>query len=96
MATNNKIELAKLLADLRRTNRQQSGLNKKLTPISHADAYKVAHLVEKELGWDVGGWKIAATNTTMQRALRTKTPIYGRVYSQFIMKSPVEINFDNL
>ena len=96
MATNNKIELAKLLADLRRTNRQQSGLNKKLTPISHADAYKVAHLVEKELGWDVGGWKIAATNTTMQRALRTNTPIYGRVYSQFIMKSPVEINFDDL
>ncbi len=96
MATNNKIELAKLLADLRRTNRQQSGLNKKLTPISQADAYKVAHLVEKELGWDVGGWKIAATNTQMQRALRTNSPIYGRVYSQFIAESPVEISFDNL
>ena len=81
MATNNKIELAKLLADLRRTNRQQSGLNKKLTPISHADAYKVAHLVEKELGWDVGGWKIAATNTTMQRRcerIRLYTGVFTR------------------
>tara|TARA_B100000242_G_scaffold203929_1_gene147880 strand:- start:869 stop:1654 length:786 start_codon:yes stop_codon:yes gene_type:complete len=96
VAINNKIELAKLLADLRRTNRQQSGLHKKLTPISQADAYKVAHLVEKELGWNVGGWKIAATNRQMQRALRTNTPIYGRVYSQFITKSPVEISFDNL
>jgi len=96
VTTTNQTVLAKLLADLRRVNRQQSGLLNKLTPTSYADAYKVAHLVEKELGWDVGGWKIAATNTTMQRALRTNTPIYGRVFSQFITKSPVEINFDNL
>ena len=60
---NNQIVPTKLLADLRRNNRQQSGLHKKLNPISQADAYKVAHLVEKELGWDVGGWKMAATNT---------------------------------
>ena len=96
VTTDDKRALAKLLADLRRNNRQQSGLHNKLIPTTQADAYKVAHLVEEELGWDVKGWKIAATNTEMRKALRTNTPIYGRVYSQFIKKSPVEIDFDNL
>ena len=85
MATNNKIELAKLLADLRRTNRQQSGLHKKLTPISHADAYKVAHLVEKELGWDVGGWKIAATNTKCKRSAANELRLYTGVFTRNLL-----------
>ena len=32
----------------------------------------------------------------MQQALRTETPIYGRVYSQCIKQSPFTINFDDL
>lgn len=88
--------LAILLARLRKDNLQQSGLDKELIPRTKADAYRVAHLVEKELGWEVKGWKIAATNSEMQQALRTDTPIYGRVYSQCIKQSPFTINFDDL
>jgi hypothetical protein len=37
-------------------------------------------LVAEELGWPVLGWKIAAMKQEMQQALRTDSPIYGRVY----------------
>ena len=89
-------ELAVLLAELRRDNLQQSGLDESLVPPTKADAYRVALLVEQELDWEVKGWKIAATNTEMQKALRTDTPIYGRVYTQFIKQSPFSVNFDDL
>ena len=96
MEIKNQRALATLLARLRKEKIQQSGLKEELIPPSKEVAYRVAHLVEQELGWKVKGWKIAATNTEMQRALRTDTPIYGRVYSQFIKQSPVTVNFDDL
>ena len=96
MEIKNQRALATLLARLRKGNLQQSGLTEDLIPPSKEIAYRVAHLVERELGWEVKGWKIAATNTEMQLALRTDTPIYGRVYSQFIKQSPVTVNFDEL
>ena len=89
-------ELAKLLARLRKERQQQSGLKANLIPPTRADAYRVAYLVEQELGWEVNGWKIAATNMEMQQALRTDTPIYGRVYKQFVKPSPCFLNFENL
>jgi 2-oxo-hept-3-ene-1,7-dioate hydratase len=89
-------ELAKLLAGLRKERQQQSGLNVNLIPPTRVDAYRVAFLVEQELGWEVSGWKIAATNMEMQQALRTDTPIYGRVYKQFVKQSPCLVNFEHL
>ena len=53
-------ELARLLATLRREGRQQNGLDPQLVPPDNATAYRVAAMVEEELGWDVPGWKIAA------------------------------------
>ena len=73
-------ELARLLASLRRDGRQQSGLDPRLVPPDKATAYRVAALVAEELGWPVGGWKIAAMKEEMQKALRTDSPIYGRVF----------------
>ncbi len=74
-------ELARLLATLRREGRQQSGLDPRLLPPDKATAYRVARMVEEELGWPVLGWKIAAQKEEMQRQLRTDSPIYGRVYA---------------
>lgn len=74
-------ELARLLASLRREGRQQSGLDQQLVPPDKATAYRVARMVEEELGWPVLGWKIAAQKEEMQRQLRTDSPIYGRVYA---------------
>jgi 2-keto-4-pentenoate hydratase len=80
--------LARLLADLRRSGRQQSGLDRRLVPPDAATAYRVAALVGEELGWPVVGWKIAAAKTEMQQALRTDSPIYGRVFAPLIKLSP--------
>ena len=88
--------LAELLADLRRQGRQQSGLDPALTPPDTETAYRVARMVEEELGWEVAGWKIAATNAKMQHALRTDSPIYGRVYAPNIRPSPVAVDYPTL
>lgn len=85
---NRQQALAVLLAQLRRDGQQQSGLDATLTPQDTVSAYQVAAMVEKELGWEVLGWKIAATNETMQRALRATSPIYGRVYAPNVVASP--------
>jgi 2-keto-4-pentenoate hydratase len=84
-------DLARRLARLRRESRQQSGLDAALVPPDKNTAYRVAQLVEEELGWPVVGWKIAAMKEELQRQLRTDSPIYGRVYSR--MSSPASVEF---
>ena len=79
-------ELARLLATLRREHRGQSGLAPHLVPPDKATAYRIAGMVAEELGWPVLGWKIAAMKEEMQQALRTDSPIYGRVY--FVKETP--------
>jgi len=82
-------ELARLLASLRREHRGQSGLAAHLVPPDKATAYRIAGMVAEELGWPVLGWKIAAMKEEMQQALRTDSPIYGRVY--FVKETPFEV-----
>lgn len=84
-------ELARLLATLRREGRQQSGLDPRLVPSDKATAYRVARMVEEELGWQVAGWKIAAMKEGLQRQLRTDSPIYGRVFAPLIVPSPASL-----
>jgi 2-keto-4-pentenoate hydratase len=89
-------ELARLLATLRREGRQQSGLDRRLVPPDNATAYRVARMVEEELGWNVAGWKIAAMKEAMQRQLRTDSPIYGRVFAPNIVQSPASVAYARL
>lgn len=86
-----KRELARLLATLRREGRQQSGLDPRLVPPDKAAAYRVAQMVAEELGWEIAGWKIAAMNEEMQKALRTDSPIYGRVFAPMVKASPISV-----
>jgi 2-keto-4-pentenoate hydratase len=86
MDTQSQRELARLLAQLRRDGKQQSGLDLRLVPPDSATAYRVAAMVAEELGWPVLGWKIAAFKEEMQKALRTDSPIYGRTY--FVRETP--------
>jgi 2-keto-4-pentenoate hydratase len=88
--------LAKQLAHLRREGLQQSGLAAELVPTDAEAAYQVAGMVEEELGWDVVGWKIAGTNAAMRDALRSDSPIYGRVYAPNISESPFQIPHSSL
>lgn len=85
-------ELALLLTTLRRERRQQSGLAAELTPPNVASGYEIAQAVERELGWAVAGWKIAAIKAEMQKALRTDAPIYGRVFAPLVKTSPHTVN----
>lgn len=82
-------ELARLLAELRRDGRQQSGLDDRLVPPDKPTAYRIAAMVAEELRLPVLGWKIAAMKEEMQKALRTDSPIYGRVY--FTKATPVSV-----
>jgi 2-keto-4-pentenoate hydratase len=82
-------DLARLLADLRRHGRQQSGLAPHLVPPDPDTAYRIAGMVADELGWTVGGWKIAAFKEEMQKALRTDSPIYGRTF--FVEPTPYTV-----
>lgn len=84
-------ELARLLATLRREARQQSGLDERLVPPDADTAYRVALMVEEELGWEVVGWKIAGMKAGLQRQLRTSSPIYGRVFAPSITASPASV-----
>ena len=96
MEKQNEADLAELLAALRRSSRQQSGLETRLTPPDNETAYRIAGIVAENLEWRVGGWKIAATKPEMQQALRTDAPIYGRVFEQHILPSPATFAFSNL
>jgi 2-keto-4-pentenoate hydratase len=84
-------ELARHLADLRREGRQQSGLEQRLVPPDADTAYRIAQMVEEELGWDVVGWKIAGMKPGLQRQLGISTPIYGRVFAPLIKTSPASV-----
>lgn len=86
-------ELARRLTTLRREGRQQSGLETRLVPPEKQTAYRIARMVEEELGWKVAGWKIAATNEDLQRQLRTDSPIYGRVFAPLIRQSPASVEY---
>ena len=92
MTCDNEIRLAELLAELRVSGRQQSGLTAELIPPDAAAAYRVATGVAERLGWSVGGWKIAANKPAMQAALRAKEPIMGRVFRDKIHDSGVMID----
>jgi len=63
-----------------RRHRAETGRSRSV-PADKDTAYRVARLVEEELGWQVAGWKIAAAKAEMQQALRTDSPIYGRVFA---------------
>lgn len=88
--------LVTLLTALRRDRRQQSGLDAALVPADADAAYGVAARVAAALEWPVGGWKIAANNAEMQQRLRTPEPIFGRVFSPFLLRSGVTLAHEDL
>ena len=62
-----------------------------LRPADRAEGYAIQALLEHAGAGAPRGWKIAATNEEMRRALRTDSPIYGRVYAGCIASSPYRV-----
>lgn len=52
--------------------------------------------VAKQLGWPRLGWKIAATNEVMQKALGTQGPVFGMTFSQFLRPAPAVVAHEEL
>lgn len=94
--TPDETRLAELLATARREGHNAAPLTPELVPADRPAAYRVAERVSQLLGWEHGGWKVAATTPDMQARLRSDQPIYGRVFKQFIVDSPFSIRFADL
>lgn len=84
-------ELAKLLATARRDARQIASLDMALVPATIEEAYRVNAQVVGCLGWAPLGWKIAATTAAVRQKLKTDGPIYGRTFRRFRYESPVRL-----
>lgn len=89
-------KLTDLLAHLRQSGKPQSGLAPDLMPPDAAAAYRVAAKVRDRLGWEVGGWKIAANKPEMQAALRAEEPILGSVFRHLIHENPATLDHSTL
>ena len=83
--------LAGMLAEARREGRQIS------TAVEPpADPYAVQDEVTRLLGWEVLGWKIAATTPVMQARLRMSEPIRGRSFRRFAVSGPARFRHADL
>lgn len=86
-------ELARMLADARRSQRQMTALADRFIPPSADVAYEVNHSVSQRLGWDALGWKIAGTTQAVRDRLRLDGPIYGRTFRRFLADSPARLSW---
>ena len=52
------------------------------------EGHEVQSLLVERLGYEVGGWKLAASSPAALRANKLSGPNYGRLFSQSIVASP--------
>ncbi|ORB27918.1 hypothetical protein BST38_22395 [Mycolicibacterium parafortuitum] len=63
-----------------------------IRPVDLAEAYHVSDRLAEELGWEIGGWYCAATNTSIQRLLNLEEPYCGRLFESLIFSSPAVLD----
>ena len=85
-------QAAKLLAGARPGNMVLDEIPAHIRHANLADAYAVQDALAAELGWETGGWFCACTNTVIQDILGLHEPYYARLFSQYILQSPAELN----
>jgi 2-keto-4-pentenoate hydratase len=88
--------LAETLAAARRDRVQVADFPAALVPPTVAAGYDAAADVEKALGWEPLGWKIAGTTVAMREKLRLDEPIFGRTYRRFRVASPCRLSHSAL
>jgi len=94
--TDSTPSLAEILAAARHDVRQVPNLAAALVPATVAAGYEAAAEVEKALGWEPLGWKIAGTTAAVREKLRIDEPIYGRTYRRFRVASPCRLHHADL
>jgi len=88
--------VAKALAEGRRSGHKMMAYPGD-TPATKGRALELQQAVDKELGWQPIGWKIACTSRRAQQALKTDGPFPGRLFSerQFSSGQQVPTQADN-
>ena len=84
------------LSDLRLTHRSVEELPVELTPPDLASAYRVQSALVDALcaswGGEPAGYKVAVTNPAAQRMLGVPHPVFGRILSARVHRSPVRFS----
>lgn len=83
---------ADLLTAARLENRVIDGIPQETRPRDLREAYAVQDRLVEMLGWEVGGWFCACTNTAIQELLSLDEPYYARLFSDYIFAEPAVLN----
>ncbi len=83
---------ANLLKAARLENRLVDAIPEQIRPRDLREAYAVQDRLVEMLGWNVGGWFCACTNTTIQELLSLNEPYYARLFSDYIFAEPAVLN----
>lgn len=82
---------AKALAEARCTVTVLDRLPDGSEPQTLADAYAIQDRLIALLGWEIGGWYCACTNSEIQRLLSLSEPYYARLFARAIKPSPATL-----
>lgn len=88
--------LIHMLVHARAKRYQVSGAEALFELTSEAAAFDIMVDVASALPWRQAGWKIAATNTMLQKRLRTTGPVCGITFEPFHVAHPAVLTRDEL
>jgi 2-keto-4-pentenoate hydratase len=74
-----------LLYDLWASGRRIDQLPPELRPLTRADGYAIAALIERHSSSSLFGWKIAATSTAGQAHIGVEGPLAGRILAERVV-----------
>lgn len=82
---------AEFLKSARLDNRVIDGIPEPFRPRNLDEAYAIQNRLVEILGWEVGGWFGACTNTAIQEFLNLDEPYYGRLFKDYIFAEPATL-----
>lgn len=82
---------ARILIEAWQDGRQIGPLPAECRPATLAEAYRLQDAIARELGADVGGWKVGATGMGARKLLKARGPFAGRIFAGRIFQSGASI-----
>ena len=93
------LQAAQFFAENRRTGRVADNLPPELRPAELSAAYAIQHALVEDLlqehGGQTAGYKIACTNDAAKQLLNIDAPVFGRLLSSFVFRSPAMLKSDD-
>lgn len=82
---------AAILEQARRSNTVIDSLPVEVAPRDLAEATAIQDRLIERLGWEIGGWFCACTNTEIQRLLGLDEPYSARLFARSLFASPAAL-----